>query len=205
MADIPGARNTWAPEWFVEPNGIFRVIWSSVCDTDIAEPVDYSGLREPQKIWSAVTSDFSEFGPSTPFFAPGFSVIDASMQQAAEKFVMCFKDEREQQDNQRPTKNLYSVTWNAATGEFGEIVGPISPPRVEGPAWLRRGDQFVVAYDYFMDGGYGASSSTDLLSWLPSAIDIPAGARHGAFLDVSEKEASILKCVFGSGAIEANA
>jgi hypothetical protein len=197
MAGIDGARNSWAPEWFVQPDGTFRVIWSSVCDSETVGAVDFSDLRRPQMIWSAVTRDFVQFGPSEPFYAPGFSVIDASVHRVGDEYLLCVKDEREARDDGLPTKNLHVVSWDVATGTFGELRGPISPPRVEGPTWLRRGDDLVVAYDYFMDGGYGASRSSDGRTWSESTIEMPEGARHGAVLEIDAGEAERLLRVFG--------
>jgi beta-galactosidase len=53
---------------------------------------------------------------------------------------------------------------------------------VEGPALFRRDDEWVLIFDHFLEGRYGAVSSRDGLSWSSAEVVVPAGARHASIL-----------------------
>src|SRR4030088_2276066 len=75
MADVPFARNAWAPEFFVDPTtSLAHLIWSSVIDLDGA-PRDWRNGTHEQRIWGTTTADFESFAPSRLFFDPGYTVI----------------------------------------------------------------------------------------------------------------------------------
>ena len=58
------------------------------------------------------------------------------------------------------------------------------------------GDEYIVYYDHYRDPKhYGAVASKDLAHWssITDKISFPAGAKHGSFLKISEKEARRLQ------------
>jgi hypothetical protein len=191
MADVPFARNAWAPEFFVDAaTGLAHLIWSSVVDRDAA-PRDWANGTHEQRIWGAATRDFESFQPSQLFFDPGYSVIDATVQATAAGFVMAFKDERGVNDRRTAHKNIAITTFSAPGSEFAEptkVITPTSTPSpVEGPSLFRRGDEWILIFDRYLEGGYGALSSVDLMTWTPVEISMPAGMRHASVLRIPER------------------
>lgn len=187
MADVPGAKNAWAPEFFTDPEtGLFHVIWSSVVDRDGA-PHDWHDGSHEHRIWGTLTPDFKSFQPSRVFFDPGYSVIDATVQATDEGFVLAFKDERGVSDLRTAHKNIRLTTfiqpWSGKFAEPINVITPSSTPSpVEGPSLFRRGNEWVLIFDHYLEGGYGALSSLDLANWQPAEISLPHGMRHASVL-----------------------
>jgi hypothetical protein len=184
MADIPGARNSWAPEAFYDAEkDLYRLIWSSTVSTD--GPPD---LRD-HRIWSATTEDFREFSLSSLFFDPGYNVIDATVCRAGNQYVMAFKDERGDNKPDTPFKGIRLSTSTGDCNSFDNISGILTPPVTEGPVLFRCHDRWMLFYDCYMDGHWGASASVDLESWvtITKGVKFPKGPRHGSVIEV-EKE-----------------
>lgn len=183
MADVPGALNAWAPEFFTDPvTGLFHVIWSSVVDSD-AEERDWRETAQEQRIWHTTTADFTEFAPSSLFFDPGHAVIDATVGVAGDRFVMAYKDERGANDLDTPHKHIMLTTFERPGGPFSPPVGPVSPSPVEGPSLFRRGEEWVLIFDHFLERRYGALATRDLTdhtSWEPADLVLPVGMRHAS-------------------------
>jgi hypothetical protein len=191
MAGVPFARNAWAPEFFMDATtGLAHLIWSSVIDRDGAARDWVSGTHE-QRIWCAATSDFESFQTSQVFFDPGYSVIDATVQPTEAGFVMAFKDERGVNDIRTAHKNIAITTFSAPGSDFAEptkVITPTSTPSpVEGPSLYRRGDEWILIFDRYLEGGYGALSSVDLMTWAPAEISMPSGMRHASVLRIPER------------------
>lgn len=70
MADVPGARNAWAPEFFTDADtGLAHLIWSSVVD-GAGGPPDWTSGSHEHRIWGTVTADFDSLQPPRIFFDP---------------------------------------------------------------------------------------------------------------------------------------
>jgi hypothetical protein len=191
MAEVPWARNAWAPEFFVDAaTGLAHLIWSSVIDRDGA-PRDWVDGTHEQRIWGTATRDFESFQPSRIFFDPGYSVIDATVQPTESGFVMAFKDERGINDRRTAHKNIAITTFSTPGSEFAEptkVITPTSTPSpVEGPSLFRRGDEWILIFDRYLEGGYGALSSLDLATWNPAEISMPTGMRHASVLRIPDR------------------
>jgi len=191
MAQVPWARNAWAPEFFVDATtGLAHLIWSSVIDSDDAARDWIDGTHE-QRIWGTETADFEVFGPSRVFFDPGYSVIDATVQPTEAGFVMAFKDERGVNDRSTAHKNIAITTFSTPGSKFAEptkVISPTSTPSpVEGPSLFRRGDEWILIFDRYLEGGYGALSSLDLRTWHPAEILMPSGMRHASVLRIPDR------------------
>jgi hypothetical protein len=191
MAEVPWARNAWAPEFFVDAaTGLAHLIWSSVIDRNGA-PRDWVDGTHEQRIWGTATKDFESFQPSRIFFDPGYSVIDATVQPTESGFVMAFKDERGINDRRTAHKNIAITTFSTPGSEFAEptkVITPTSTPSpVEGPSLFRRGDEWILIFDRYLEGGYGALSSLDLATWNPAEISMPTGMRHASVLRIPDR------------------
>jgi Glycosyl hydrolases family 43 len=85
MADVPGARNTWAPEiYWDSAKSQWLIIWSSTV----------AGKQDGNRIYSSMTPDWKTFRQPQVFFDPGYEAIDATMLQTRGRYYLVFKDER---------------------------------------------------------------------------------------------------------------
>lgn len=185
MAAVPDARNVWAPEFFVDPaTGLAHLIWSSVVGGRGVEERDWQNIGQEHRIWHSQTDDFSRFSDPTVFFEPGHAVIDATVHSGPSGFLMAYKDERGTNQLTTAHKNILVTSFTEPGGEFGPVVGPVSPAPVEGPAFFRRDDALVLIFEHYLEGRYGAVSTEDLVSWSPTSVGVPAGARHASVLTI---------------------
>jgi beta-xylosidase len=65
---------------------------------------------------------------------------------------------------------------------------------VEGPSALRVGDDYLIYFDFYRAGHYGAARSRDLTTWedVSALVSFPKGTRHGAALAVEGAVVSAL-------------
>ena len=194
MADIPGARNAWAPEaFFGREDGLTRVIWSSTVSTDLADDT------RDHRIWACETEDFRSFSEPHLFFDPGYNVIDATVVACGDAYLMVFKDERGENRPGTEFKALRTAMSLRASGPFEAVSGLITPPLVEGPTLFRKDELWIMFYDHFHDHHYGASLSDDGRNWQVSEveIDLPEGPRHGSVIEIEDEVAYGLQSHFG--------
>lgn len=185
MAAVPEARNVWAPEFFVDPaTGLAHLIWSSVVGGAPAAQRDWQNAGQEHRIWHAHTDDFRTFSEPEMFFAPGHSVIDATVHPGPAGFLMAYKDERGTNQVTTAHKDIYVTSFTEPGGDFGPAVGPVSPAPVEGPAFFRRDGALVLIFEHYLEGRYGAVSTEDFVSWRPAPVGVPAGARHASVLTI---------------------
>lgn len=186
MAAVDGAHNAWAPEFFLDPaTGRYHLIWSSVVDPEIpADGRDFEHNGQDHRIWHCTTTDFEDFSASEVFFDPGYSVIDATVVRHDGRFLMAYKDERGVNDRATAHKHILLTAFDRPGGAFSEPAGPVSPSAVEGPAFFRRGREWVLVFDHFLEGRYGAAVSTDALVWEAAEVEVPPGTRHASVLTV---------------------
>jgi hypothetical protein len=187
MDAVPGAHNAWAPEFFYDPDRqCYQLIWSSVVEpSGMNGDRDWQDTGQDHRIWGCVTKDFRSYSPAELFFDPGFPVIDATVARDGDKFLMAFKDERGVNELTTDYKHIMLTSFAMLGGPFGPAYGPVSPAPVEGPSLFRRGDEWVIIFDHFLEGRYGAASSRDGVSWSPAEVVIPAGARHASVLSLA--------------------
>ena len=194
MGDVPGTRNCWAPEAFYgREDGSYRLIWSSTVSSEPEEKI------RDHRIWACETKDFETFTASHLFFDPGYNVIDATVAVYGDAYLMAFKDERGENRAGTDYKAIRTSMSLRARGPFDAVSDLITPNLVEGPTIYRKDGLWVMLYDHFMEGRYGASLSDDGRSWDVSEVDIvlPEGPRHGSVIEVSDQVADRLKSHFG--------
>ena len=188
MVGVAGAHNAWAPEFFFDPLASqYHLIWSSVVEPHApAEGRDWQNVSQDNRIWHCTTRDFASYSPPALFFDPGYSVIDATVTRHDGRFLMAFKDERGSNDPATDHKHILVTTFERPGGPFSEPAGPVSPALAEGPSFFRREREWVLLFDHFTEGRYGAAASADGLNWKPCQVWTPAGARHASVLDMAE-------------------
>lgn len=190
--DEPGARNTWAPEVFYDnASRQFLVIWSTTIDGRFPETQD-SGDNN-HRIYATTTPDFKTWAPKRLFYDGGFNVIDAFLFLKNGRYGMVVKDETLRP---QPQKNLH-VVWST-----GDVTGPWAAAEpaftdntiawAEGPAVIRVKDRWLVYYDMYNKGGYGAVATEDFKSFSPVKVTLPQGIRHGTVFEVDVEAAQRL-------------
>ncbi|MCX4882589.1 glycoside hydrolase family 43 protein [Streptomyces sp. NBC_00847] len=188
MAGVQGAHNAWAPEFFLDrATGLYHLIWSSVVEAgSTAEGRNFEYVSQDHRIWHCTTEDFRTFSDPAVFFDPGHSVIDATVHELAEGgFLMAFKDERGTNDPATAHKDINVTTFDTPGGPYSAPTGPVTPSLVEGPCLFRRGDEWVMIFDHFLEGRYGAVRSKDGVDWEPVPFAPPPGMRHASVLATS--------------------
>lgn len=185
MSAVPEARNAWAPEFFVDPaTGLAHLIWSSVVGGRSAGERDWRNTAQEHQIWHTFTRDFREFADPAVFFAPGHSVIDATVHLGPSGFLMAYKDERGTNQLTTAHKSIHITSFDEPGGRFEPVAGPVGPSPVEGPAFFPRDGGLVLIFDHYLEGRYGAMSTEDGVTWHPASIRVPAGARHASVLTI---------------------
>ncbi|MFF7468919.1 family 43 glycosylhydrolase [Streptomyces sp. NPDC008092] len=188
MARVAGALNAWAPEFFLDrATGLYHLIWSSVVEPGhTAEGRDFEHISQDHRIWHCTTQDFRTYSAPGVFFDPGHSVIDATVRELdGGGFLMAFKDERGINDRDTAHKDIHLTTFGSPGGPYAAPAGPVTPSLVEGPALFRRGDEWIMIFDHFLEGRYGAARSRDGVAWEPVALSFPPGMRHASVLETS--------------------
>jgi len=189
MHGVAGVRNCWAPECFRDhARQCYRLIWSS----SIAAPTGHDDWNH--RIWSTTTTDWATYTPARLFFDPGYSVIDAAVVAHDGEYLMAFKDERG--ENRVGTAGKAIGVWMApdALGPWMQISALITPPLTEGPALFRRDNTWVMLFDHFMEGFFGAMESQDGRSWLliTDRLQMPSNPRHASVLTIDDAQAEQL-------------
>jgi beta-xylosidase len=185
------ALNAWAPElFFDETKREWLIFWASTIPGRFAgtDQTGNNGLNH--RIYVTRTRDFRTLTPTTLFFDPGFNVIDATIIKSDSKFVMIFKDER-----QNPVKkNLRVAFSNKVDGPYAEVSEPFTRDWVEGPSAIRVGSEWFVYFDRYREHRYGAVKSKDLRNWvdISDELSFPADHRHGSVLRITKKIAESL-------------
>lgn len=183
MGDVPGVRNTWAPECFHDrESGVYRLVWSSTVNPG-GDPDAYD-----HRIWTASTPDFETFSAPSCLFDPGYTVIDACVVRHDGEYLMAFKDERGENTLDTDHKDVRLARAPSGGGPFADVTGPVTPGPVEGPSVFHNGEEWLVLYDHFIEGRYGASRSDDARDWevCDSAMTFPAGLRHGSVIEIED-------------------
>ena len=181
----PTAANVWAPEAFYDARSQqFIIFWSTTIPGRFPETARSADNGRNHRIYCTTTKDFREFTPARLFYDGGFNVIDATMVEDQQRYVMFLKDETLLPVAQ---KNIRFTTSARAEGPYG----PASPPITgaywaEGPSAIKVGNRWIVYFDKYRDHRYGAVASADLKHWedISEQVHFPAGVRHGTALRV---------------------
>jgi hypothetical protein len=174
--------NVWAPELFYdEPNDRFIICWASTIPgrfPDYLEPHDNN-----QRMYYTITRDFQSFEPTKLFFDPGFSVIDCTIVKDEARFILVLKD------NSRPQRNLRVAFSDSPLGPWRDVSAPFTQQFTEGPSVLKLGDKWVIYYDAYQEGHYGAVITSDFKSFRDSTreFSFPEGHKHGTVLRVARQ------------------
>ncbi|MBB6634640.1 LamG-like jellyroll fold domain-containing protein [Cohnella thailandensis] len=186
MRDIPDTVNSWAPEFSYDPaTSEFLVYWASSTGKDLSN----------SKHYCARTRDWLAFSKTELFFDPGFQTIDASLAEHGGSYYMAVKDEShvyEPLKRPQPPMNFLAVA-ERLEGPYKRLPGIQTPDYTEGPAflWIDAEQKWLLIYDYWAYGKFGAMESEDMLRWSAeldeSRVRFPYRARHASVFPVSEE------------------
>jgi len=190
MEHEPTTVNVWAPELFFDaPNDQYIIIWASTIPgrfPDHAEPHDNN-----QRMYYTTSRDFKTFTPAKLFFDPGFSVIDCVIVPDGDRYVLVLKE------NTRPMRALRVAVGDSPLGPWRDVSEPLTANFTEGPTVLKVGDDWLVYYDAYREGIYGAAKTRDFKTFTDITKDVtfPKGHKHGTVLRVPRKDVEYLQKV----------
>lgn len=185
MAAFSGVRNCWAPETIYDPErGDFVVFWSSSIDGRYgATPgARFEGLK--LRPYYTRTRDFRRFSPTRLLFDPGTDSIDFTFLRLNDGGLrLIYKDETHDTEQRRW---LVSRSAASPTGPFGPVTAPFTATMTEGPTAVTVDGRYLVYYDIYEKGRFGAASTTDFVHWRDESgrVRFPAEARHGTVIRV---------------------
>ena len=186
--DEPNARNTWAPEIFYDDaTRQYVVIWSTTINGLFSETKEQGDGGYNHRVYCTTTADFKTWAPKRLFYDGGFNVIDAFLFKKDGRYGLIVKDETLKP---KPQKNLH-VVWSSGgvTGPWLAAGPAFTDNReawAEGPAVIRVGAQWLVYFDKYNKGGYGAVETKDFQTFTPVKVSLPKGIRHGTLVAVDE-------------------
>lgn len=196
----PTTANCWAPEIVWDANqGHYLIFWSSTVPgkfpvPDETERKDKNRPPRNHRLYSTTTRDFETFTPTKVHYEPGINVIDETMVQDGDGWVMLVKNETE---IPAPAKNLYLVRAPSPDGPWSQPAAPFTPPGVwvEGGTAVKVGDWWHVYFDLYRDKKYGMMRTKDFRTWedLSTELVMPKGIRHGTALRVPRSVVDLLR------------
>ena len=192
MENEDNVRNCWAPEvTYDRKNKEYMIYWASTIKDLYPIKEQESEERYNHRIYYITTKDFIHFSETKMLYDKGFNVIDATIVPENNQYIMFMKNET----LYPPEKNIRIAFSNSLTGPYTEASKPITGNYwAEGPTAIKINGNWVVYFDKYKEGKYGAVESTDLKNWrdISDKILFPQGIRHGSIFRISKNEFKIL-------------
>ncbi len=197
MKEEPTARNCWAPEiFFDKSSGTYMIYWATTIPGRFMKGDTAGDDKYNHRMYYTTTKDFTSFSATKLLYNQGFNVIDATIQQDGNRYVMFLKDETKKP----PQKNIRLAFSNTLTAGYGKPSAPITGDYwAEGPTVIKTGNEWIVYFDKYTKHSYGAVSSPDLINWtdVSDRISFPQGTRHGTVLKITRPEFEKLAALSG--------
>jgi hypothetical protein len=183
MQHEPTTVNVWAPELFYD--GVqrrFVICWASTIPGRF--PDDLEAHDNNHRMYYTTTADFQAFAPTRLFLDPGFSVIDCSIVQDSQRYMLVLKD------NTRPQRNLRVGFGSSPLGPWEHISPPFTRNFTEGPTVLKVGDDWLIYYDAYEELTYGAVKTRDFKTFtnIDAEVTFPKGHKHGTAVTIFRNE-----------------
>jgi len=193
MEHEPDSRNCWAPEVFYdEGSKQYLIFWSTTIPGRFPETEKSGDDGYNHRMYYVTTPDFKTFSKTELFYDQGFNVIDGTLINENNRYILFLKDET----RTPPQKNIRVATSNKLTGDYSKPTEPITGNYwAEGPTPLKIGDWWIVYFDKYVVKKMGAVRSKDLKNWedISDQVSFPDGTRHGTVFKVSQKVLEQLK------------
>jgi len=197
MEHEPTARNCWAPEIYYDAKTkTYLICWATTIPGRFPQ-TEHPSDDNNHRMYYVATKDFKTYTDTALFYEPGFNVIDTFIvrDDKNDRYAMFLKNETKYP---KAEKNIRVAFAEKAAGPYGPASEPITGDYwAEGPAALKVGDRWIVYFDKYTQGRYGAVASTDLKKWedISDKVEFPRGARHGTAFAVAPSVLEKLKLV----------
>lgn len=192
----------WAPEAIWDPVAGKYMVYFSSNEAD-------SAANESSKIWYSYTSDFKNFDEKQLLFDPGYGVIDADITPYKNGYVMLYKKEASSGTGAKKVWYTFKTGKSPSNsdGEYdaanAKIFESVSNTQAEGPQVfpISGTSSYGVLVDYFSDGGFGFSYTSDFESCSKISADNCSinhlNPSHGCIIPISDMEYYNLSQAFG--------
>lgn len=192
----------WAPEAIWDPVAGKYMVYFSSNEAD-------SAANESSKIWYSYTSDFKNFDEKQLLFDPGYGVIDADITPYKNGYVMMYKKEASSGTGAKKVWYTFKTGKSPSNsdGEYdaanAKIFESVSNTVAEGPEVfpISGTSSYGVLVDYFSDGGFGFSYTSDFESYSKISADNCSinhlNPSHGCIIPISDMEYYNLSQAFG--------
>lgn len=158
-------NNVWAPEVFYDDEKEqFIVAWSSAIPVERYTAADSLGANKSHRAYYTTTKDFQTFTPAKAFYDPGFNSIDGFIvKRDKNDYVLIIKD------NRKPGySDLFCVSGPSAEGPYADPSVKFAPTYSEGPCAVKVGDEWLIYFDVYREGRFGAVSTKDFKNFTPT-------------------------------------
>ena len=192
----------WAPEAIWDPvEGKYMVYFAS-------NEAD-SAANESAKIYYSYTTDFINFEEKQVLFDPGYGVIDADITPYKNGYVMLYKKEASSGTGAKKVWYTFKTGKSPSNsdGEYdaanAKIFESVSNTQAEGPQVfpISGTSSYGVLVDYFSNGGFGFSYTSDFESYSKISADNCSinhlNPSHGCIIPISDMEYYNLSQAFG--------
>lgn len=192
----------WAPEAIWDPVAEKYMVYFSSNEAD-------SAANESSKIWYSYTSDFKNFDEKQLLFDPGYGVIDADITPYKNGYVMMYKKEASSGTGAKKVWYTFKTGKSPSNsdGEYdaanAKIFESVTKTQAEGPQVfpISGTSSYGVLVDYFSNGGFGFSYTSDFESYSKISADNCSinhlNPSHGCIIPISDMEYYNLSQAFG--------
>lgn len=192
----------WAPEAIWDPVAGKYMVYFATNEAD-------SAANESAKIYYSYTADFRTFTEKKVLFDPGYGVIDADITPYGNGYVMLYKKEASSGTGAKKVWYTFKTGKSPSNsdGEYdaanAKIFESVSNTQAEGPQVfpISGTSSYGVLVDYFSDGGFGFSYTSDFESYSKISADNcfinHLNPSHGCIIPISDMEYYNLSQAFG--------
>lgn len=192
----------WAPEAIWDPVEGKYMVYFATNEAD-------SAANESAKIYYSYTADFRTFTEKKVLFDPGYGVIDADITPYKNGYVMLYKKEASSDPGAKKVWYTFKTGKSPSNsdGEYdaanAKIFESVSNTQAEGPQVfpISGTSSYGVLVDYFSDGGFGFSYTSDFESYSKISADNCSinhlNPSHGCIIPISDMEYYNLSQAFG--------
>lgn len=192
----------WAPEAIWDPVAEKYMVYFSSNEAD-------SAANESAKIYYSYTADFINFEEKQVLFDPGYGVIDADITPYKNGYVMMYKKEASSGTGAKKVWYTFKTGKSPSNsdGEYdaanAKIFESVTNTQAEGPEVfpISGTSSYGVLVDYFSNGGFGFSYTSDFESYSKISADNCTinhlNPSHGCIIPISDTEYYNLSQAFG--------
>jgi hypothetical protein len=175
--------NVWAPELFYDDTRCeTMIVWASCVPHKFERGLEDEDNNH--RLYYTTTKDFKTFSKAHLLFDTHFSAIDAMiLKRGNNEYVMVLKD------NTRNNRNLKVSFARNPHGPWTEPSAPITEDFVEGPTVANTGKGYIIYYDRYRRGDFGALKTSDFRNFTDytDSISVPMLHKHGTIFRAPEK------------------